>query len=133
MSPPGPEFRVGGGPYTVPISISGASLVSGISLTLTFNPAALRVRAVQEGSFMRTGGVAATFTQQVDANAGRVDIAIMRTGDTTGVAGTGLLAAVLFDAVGGGAANLAITAAATGPRGTLVPLQFAAVPVVTVR
>jgi hypothetical protein len=133
VSPPGPEFRVGGGPYTVPISISGASLVSGISLTLTFNPAALRVRAVQEGSFMRTGGVMATFTQQVDTNAGRVDIAIMRTGDTTGVAGTGLLAAVLFDAVGGGAANLAITAAATGPRGTLVPLQFANMVPVTVK
>jgi hypothetical protein len=82
---------------------------------------------------MRTGGVAAAFTQQVDATAGRVDIAIVRSGDTTGVAGTGLLAAILFDAVGGGPANLAITASATGPRGTLVPLQFAPVPVVTVR
>jgi hypothetical protein len=49
------------------------------------------------------------------------------------VAGTGLLAAVLFDAVGGGAANLAITAAATGPRGTLVPLQFANMVPVTVK
>ena len=54
---------------------------------------------------MRAGGAQATFTQQVDAAAGRIDIAIVRTGDATGVAGTGLLAAVLFDAVGGGAAN----------------------------
>ena len=86
----------------MPISITGASQLSTVSLTITFNPAALRVRAVQEGSFMRTGGVHATFTQQVDAAAGRVDIAIVRPGDATGVAGTGLLAAVLFDAVGGG-------------------------------
>jgi hypothetical protein len=133
LSPPGNEFRVGGGPYTVPVSITGASLISGVSLTLTFNPGALRVRAVQEGSFMRTGGVAAQFTQQVDAAAGRIDIAVMRTGDATGVAGTGLLAAILFDAVGGGAANLTVTGTATGPRGTSVPLQFAGVPPVNVR
>ena len=70
LSPPGTDFRVGGGPYTVPVSITGASQVSSVTLTITFNPAALRVRAVQEGSFMRSGGVHATFTQQVDAAGG---------------------------------------------------------------
>jgi type II secretory pathway component GspD/PulD (secretin) len=133
LTPPGPDFRVGAGPYTVPISIMGASQVSGVSLTLTYNPAVLRVRAVQEGSFMRAGGIQATFTQQVDAAAGRVDIAIVRTGDATGVAGTGLLGAVLFDAVGDGPANLSITGAATAPRGTPVQLQFNPAPAVTVR
>jgi general secretion pathway protein D len=133
LSPPGPEFRVGAGPYTVPISITGAAQISGLSLTLTFNPAALRVRAVQEGSFMRAGGIPATFTQQVDAATGRVDIAIVRAADATGVAGTGLLAAILFDAVGGGPANLTVTGTATGPRGTPVPLQFGAPVAVTVR
>jgi general secretion pathway protein D len=133
LTPPGPDFRVGAGPYTVPISIMGATQISSVSLTLTFNPAALRVRSVQEGSFMRAGGVAATFTQQVDGAGGRVDIAIVRAGDATGVAGTGLLGAVLFDAVGGGPANLSITGAASGPRGTPVQLQFATPPAVTVR
>ena len=133
LSPPGPEFRVGAGPYTVPVSITGASQLSSVTLTVTFNPAALRVRAVQEGSFLRTGGVQAAFTQQVDAATGRVDIAIMRSGDATGVAGTGLLAAIVFDAVGGGAANLAVTGSASGPRGTPISLQFAQVPAVTVR
>jgi hypothetical protein len=133
LSPPGTDFRVGGGPYTVPVSITGASMVSGATLTITFNPAALRVRAIQEGSFMRSGGVNATFTQQVDAAAGRIDIAIMRGGDATGVSGTGLLAAILFDAVGGGAANLTLTGAGSGPRGTPVPLVFAPVPAVMVR
>ena len=131
LSPPGPEFLVGGGPYTVPVSIVGASQISSVTLTITFNPSTLRVRAVQEGSFMRTGGVAATFTQQVDGATGRIDIAIVRTGDQTGVAGTGLLSAVLFDAVGGGQANFAVTGAATDPRGMPVPLQFGlATPVV---
>ena len=133
VTPPGPDFRVGAGPYTVPISIMGASQLSGVSLTLTFNPAALRVRSVQEGSFMRAGGVAATFTQQVDAAGGRIDIAILRPGDATGVAGTGLLGAVLFDAVGGGPANLTVTGTATAPRGTPVQLQFNQAPAVTVK
>ena len=95
--------------------------------------AVLRVRSVQEGSFMRAGGVAATFTQQVDAASGRVDIAIVRPGDATGVAGTGLLGAVLFDAVGGGPANLTITGSAAAPRGTPVQLQFNAPPPVAVK
>jgi len=82
---------------------------------------------------MRTGGVAANFTQQADPVAGRIDIAITRTGDVTGVAGTGLLAALLFDAVGAGAANLSVTASATGPGGMPVQLQYAPVQVVTVR
>jgi len=133
LSPPGTEFRVGGGPYTVPISIIGASQLSSVSLTITYNPAALRVRTVQEGSFMRSGGVAAAFTQQADQTMGRIDIAIMRTGDVTGVAGTGLLAAVLFDAVGAGPANLTVTGTASGPGGTPVALQFAPAPLVGVQ
>jgi general secretion pathway protein D len=133
VSPPTADFQVKGGPYTVPISITGASQISSVSLTVTYNPAVLRVRAATEGSFMRTGGVAATFTQQNDSAAGRIDIAIMRSGDTTGVAGTGLLAALLFDAVGPGAANLSVTATATGPSGTPVTLQFAPIPAVSVR
>ena len=65
ISPPGTTFRVGAGPYTVPMSIVNVSRLSTITLTLTFDPALLRVRAVQEGSFMRSGGANATFTQQV--------------------------------------------------------------------
>jgi type II secretory pathway component GspD/PulD (secretin) len=133
VSPPSADFRVGGGPYTVPISITGASQISGVSITVTYNPAVLRLRATTEGSFMRAGGVPATFTQQPDASAGRIDIAIMRTGDATGVAGTGLLAALLFDAIGAGPANLAVTASANAPGGLPVPLQFAPVPAVTVK
>jgi type II secretory pathway component GspD/PulD (secretin) len=133
LSPPGVDFRVDGGPYTVPVSITGASMLSGVTLTVTFNPSALRVRTLQEGSFMRTGGVAATFTQQVDGQTGRIDIAIVRSADLTGVAGTGLLAAVLFDAVGAGPANLTVTGTGTGPRGAAVPLAFTPVPPVTVR
>ena len=62
---------------------------------------------------------------------GRIDIAIVRTSDATGVAGTGLLAAIVFDAVGGGAANLTVTGTATAPGGAPASLQVAPVAQVT--
>jgi type II secretory pathway component GspD/PulD (secretin) len=132
ISVPGPEFRLGGGPYLVPISITNAAQLSGVTLTVTYNPAVLRLVNVQEGSFMRAGGVNASFTQQPDPVAGRVDIAVVRRGDVTGVAGTGLLAGLLFEPVAAGPANLSVTGSASGPNGSPVSLQFSAVPVVRV-
>jgi hypothetical protein len=121
-----------GGPYTVPISITGASQISSVSLTVTYNPALLRVRTVQEGSFMRQGGVAATFTERVDAAAGRLDMTITRGQDMVGASGSGLLAAVLFEPVAPGNAPLGVSGAGTGPAGSLVSLQSTPV-TVTVR
>ena len=132
MSVPSPEFRLGGGPYLVPVSITGASQLSGVTLTVTYNPAVLRLVNVQEGSFMRAGGVGASFSQQPDPVAGRLDIAIVRRGDLTGVAGTGLLAGLLFEPIAAGPANLAVIGSATGPNGTPVGLQFGAMPAVRV-
>ncbi len=132
VSVPNPDLRVGGGPYTVPISITGASRLSSMSLTVTFNPAVLKLRSVQEGSFMRSGGVQAAFTSS-QTDAGRIDIAVVRPNDTTGVAGTGLLSAILFDTVGPGQANLTVTGSGAAPGGASLGLQFAPIPTVTVK
>jgi general secretion pathway protein D len=119
-----PEFRIAGGPYTVPLSISNASRVSTITITVTYNPAVLRVRNVQEGMFMRNGGVTATFTPRIDAATGRVDIAAIRTGDPAGSSGSGLIGALLFDAIGAGNSLIQISGVASTPEGTPIPLQF---------
>jgi general secretion pathway protein D len=122
VSPSGTTFRVGGGPYVVPISVSNAARLSTITLTLTFDATKLRVRTVQEGSFMRAGGVNVTFSQQVNGN--RIDITLSRAADATGASGTGLLAAVLFDAIAPGAATITSSGTATGPGGTPMGLRF---------
>ena len=129
VTSPGAQFRVGGGPYTVPVSIAGVSQLSTISLTLFFDPNVVRVRTVQEGSFMRQGGVQVTFTQQVDTAAGRVDITATRLNDATGAAGTGLLAAVQFDVVGVGSVTLSTSGTAMTPGGVPLALQFTPVTV----
>jgi general secretion pathway protein D len=124
VTPPSPSLAVGGGPYTVPISIDGASRVSTLSLTMTFNPVAVRVRLVQEGSFLRQGGATVAFAQQVDPAIGRVDITLTRTSDAAGASGGGLVAAVIFDAVAPGNVTFGISGAATSVGGAPVTLQF---------
>ena len=117
-------MRVGGGPYLVPISISGATRLSTITIAVTYNPALVRVRNVQEGTFMRQGGLNPTFTQQVDATSGRIDIAITRPGDQTGASTTGLLAALLLEPITTGTAALSVSGSATMPGGASAALQF---------
>jgi general secretion pathway protein D len=124
ISPPTQGFRVGGGPYTVPLLILDASRISTVTLTLTFDPTKLRVRSIQEGSFMRSGGASVRFIQAVTPASGRIDITITRAVDDTGASGTGLLAAVLFDAIDAGQVPLTLSGAATGPGGTPMGLQF---------
>jgi hypothetical protein len=103
-----------------------------MTLTVTFNPNVLRVRTVQDGSFMRQGGAAVSFTPRIDAAAGRVDISVVRTGDTAGASGTGLLAALMFDAIGQGNSLVQVNGVASTPDGAPVALQFNPV-TVTVR
>ncbi len=118
-------MRVGSGPYTVPESISGASRLTAVTVSITFNPALLRVRSVSEGTFMRQGGATPTFTQQVDPAAGRIDIAIVRPGDQVGASTTGLLAAILLEPVAAGTGTLSISGSGTVAGGGTATLQFA--------
>jgi general secretion pathway protein D len=119
------NMTVGAGPYTVPLSIAGASRLSTLSLSITYNPAVLRVRSVQEGTFMRQGGIAAIFTAQPDPG-GRIDIVVTRPGDQTGAVGAGLLGAILFDAVAAGTSTLVVTGVGTvAGTGAAAALQFA--------
>jgi Flp pilus assembly secretin CpaC len=122
------EMRVGAGPYTVPISITGASRLTTLSLSLTYNPAVVRMRSVQEGTFMRQGGITPAFTSQNDSSAGRVDIVITRPNDQTGAVGSGLLAAILFEPVAAGSTTVNITGVGTvAGTGAAAALQFSPV------
>ena len=132
ITTPGTEFRVAGGPYTAPLSINNVSRLSVVTLTVTFNPNVLRVRMVNDGTFMRQGGVTTTFTPRIDAATGRVDIVITRSADQAGASGAGLLASLLFDAVGPGGSVISVSGVASTPEGAPIPLQFSPV-TVTVR
>ena len=74
---------------------------------------------------MRSGGGSTSFSNQVVGN--RIDITITRAGDATGATGTGVLAAILFDAIEAGGATLTLSGSATGPGGVAMGLRFAPV------
>ena len=132
VTPPGPEMVMGGGPYTVPVSVSNVPRVSTLSVTITYNPALVRVRSVQEGSFMRQGGVTASFSQQIDPVAGRVDITVVRSQDVVGASGTGLVAALVVEPVAPGSTSFGTAGTATAPGGA--PITVTSTPVaVTVK
>ena len=73
-------------------------------------------------TFMRMGGTSVTFTQQVTGN--RIDITIVRSSDATGASGTGVLAAILFEAIAAGPSQLSLSGTATGPGGTAMGLRM---------
>ena len=73
---------------------------------------------------MRQGNVTPTFTQQVDAAAGRIDIAIVRPDDKVGASTAGLLAAIVFEPVSAGTGSLAITGSATSATGGAATIEF---------
>lgn len=124
VTTPGPEFAVGGGPYTVPITIAGAQRLSTVSLSITYNPSVLRVRSVQPGPFLSQGGVTPTFTQQIDPGAGRVDLTALRPGDQVGASGTGLIATLVFEAIAPGQAAINPTGVASTPEQGSIGLQL---------
>jgi general secretion pathway protein D len=124
VTAPAGEVRVAAGPYMVPIYVSSVSRASTVTLTVTYNPAVLRMRTVQEGSFLRQGAANVVFTPNTDAATGRVDLAFVRTGDTVGASGSGLLAALQFDAVGSGTSQLTISGVLANPTGGTIQVQF---------
>jgi hypothetical protein len=118
------EVRVGAGPYLIPVYMSGVSRASTVTVTVTFNPLYLRVRTLQEGSFLRQGAANVVFTPNIDTAAGRIDLTFVRTGDTAGASGSGVLAAIQFDAVAAGNSPLTVSGLSTNPAGETIPLQF---------
>jgi general secretion pathway protein D len=124
VTPPGAELQMGGQPYNVPLTVTNASQMSALTLTLTYNPAVLRATVVNEGNVMRADGAATSFVPKIDAATGRIDLAITRPGDKVGATGDGLLATVVFEAIGPGQSQIQLAGVAMSAAGQQVPLQL---------
>jgi len=124
VTPPGAELQMGGQPYNVPLTVTNASQMATMSLTITYNPAVLRATVVNEGNLMRADGAATTFVPKIDADTGRIDLAVTRPGDKVGATGNGLLATIVFEAIGPGQSQIAVAGVAMSAAGQQVPLQL---------
>jgi hypothetical protein len=84
-----PDLRVGIGPlYRARVESTTRRGCSVLTLTITYNPAVLRVAPCQDGLFMRQGGVTARSRPRSTPPRPR-DIAPLATGDQTGASRAG--------------------------------------------
>jgi hypothetical protein len=95
-----------------------------LTLSITYNPALIRIRNVQEGTFMRQGGIAPAFNSQVDEKSGRIDIVVTRPGDKTGASTAGLIGALMIEPLTAGTGSLGLSGSASIPGGGTLALQF---------
>ncbi len=124
VTPPGAEWQMGGQPYNVPLTVSNASGLSSLTLTVTYNPAVVRATMVNEGNLMRADGSTTAFVPRIDPSTGRIDLAITRPGDKVGATGGGLLASIVFEAIGPGQSQIAVAGVGMNAAGQQVPLQL---------
>lgn len=124
VTPPGAEWQMGGQPYNVPLTVSNASQLSSLTLTVTYNPAVIRATVVNEGSVMRADGATTTFVPRIDPSTGRIDLVVTRPGDRVGATGGGLLASIVFEAIGPGQSQIAVAGVGMNAAGQQVPLQL---------
>jgi hypothetical protein len=126
---PGSLEHPAGNAFAAPIMLSGVTNVGTVTVSLTFNPAVLRATTVTQGTFLSAGGATTTFAPKIDPNGGRVDIVISRPTDRPGATTTeqALLAAVNFQAVAAGTAQVTMTVVATTPAGQPISVQAAPV------
>lgn len=124
VTPPSTPLQMGGQPYIVPLTVANANGLSSLTLSVTYNPAVLRATVVNEGSLMRADGAATSFVPKIDPNTGRIDIAITRPGDKTGASGNGPLASIVFEAIGAGSSQIALSGLAMNAAGGSVLVQF---------
>jgi Flp pilus assembly secretin CpaC len=123
LAAPTEPMTATGGPAIVPLSITGADQISTLTLTITYDPNLLRVGGVTQGTFMSQGGANPTFSPKLDVAAGRVDMVFSRPPSAGGASGGGLLAAITFQAIAPGVANVTVTGVATSASGAAVPIR----------
>jgi general secretion pathway protein D len=124
VTAPTTPLQVGGQPYTVPLMVANASALSSLTLSVTYNPAVLRATLVNEGNLMRGDGATTSFVPKIDATTGRIDLVVTRPGDKAGIGGTGVLGTIVFEAIGAGNSQIALSGLAMNAAGETVLVQF---------
>ena len=94
----GPGETKVGDEFVVTLMAKAGQPVSGASLQLDFDPAALQVMRAEEGDFLRQNNAATSFSQSLDPATGKLTVRVFQTSGS-GAAGEGSLVAVTFKAI----------------------------------
>jgi hypothetical protein len=106
------------------------SQMGSVTLTIAYDPKVVRAVSVSQGTFMQQGGQAPVFAPKIDEAAGRIDLVIARGPEVPGASGDGMLAGLVFEAVGVGTSTLTVTGTVMTPAGQPITLKFSPATVV---
>jgi hypothetical protein len=87
------------GPSTVRIGLTGNNMF-GVDVTLSFDPAAIRIREFTDGGLLSRDGQVVALVQNIDLEAGTARISIERPPGTEPVSGSGILANIALEPAG---------------------------------
>jgi general secretion pathway protein D len=118
------SLEPGSGPHAIPITVSGGTQLTSITLTITYDPAIIVSPTVTQGSFIAQGGVAVAFVPEIDVAVGRIVLVASRPAGQGTTSGSGLLASIAFMAGTTGATDLVVSGTATSATGRPVPIEF---------
>ena len=124
----GPLQVTAGASFSQSLLLHAPQALSGMTLTLGYDPAALQVTSVAEGNLLNADGTPTTFIQRVDPATGQIYISDVRASTAArGAVGQGTVVTVTFAAAsaGGGPAQirvLSVDATAQGGAGVSLPL-----------
>jgi hypothetical protein len=130
VEPKGVFGLVPGVPFSVNIVVSDVTDLYAWQFFLYYKSSVLNATSVVEGGLLKTGGISTyylspEFTDNYNATHGRMIVAATRTGNVTGVDGSGILATVTFKTVGYGFSDLYLEdtklADSAKPFGNLIP------------
>ncbi|MHC1625499.1 MAG: cohesin domain-containing protein, partial [Methermicoccaceae archaeon] len=88
--------------FTIDVMLDSGNDYSlfGAEYNFTFNPSVLQVVSITPGTFFTSDGASTTVVSDYNNTAGTVSYSEVRTGTTSGVQGSGVLATVTFSVVG---------------------------------
>ena len=124
----GPTQVKTGDTFSVQLTMQSEQPVLNIPLGLSFDPTALQLLSVAEGTFLKGGGAPTNFTQKVDTS-GQVLISASRNGTTVGATLPGVLTTLTLKAIAPpsdptGTPLKIVSVAPTGVSGAKVPLPI---------
>jgi len=106
------------------VIINGDAEIASATVSLTYDPAVLEVKAVRDGGLMRSGG--ATSEPQFNAQAGLLSVQMDRPAGFGGAPAHGQLLFIVFDVKGQGQTTLGLTEQTSfrSPTGQVIPVRL---------
>jgi general secretion pathway protein D len=99
-----------GQPFNVNIVVTNATDLFSAPLQIKYDPKLLKLNDVTQGNLMASDGQQATFTKNIQNDAGEADITLNRLPGTGGITGSGMLVTLSFTSLARGATTVSAPA-----------------------